>query len=528
MLNYSYKNFYEMISHNAKEYPKQIVLFCDKQKTSNLALKQKIDRLASFLYKLGIKKGDTVGLIIGNGEEFIVSLLAVTKIGAISVPINTFLKHEEFEHILNDCDAKLLFSSVSYEKETKRLLVSTKIEAIIWTDAYGYLDNKNIDYHSIINAKDELCDKKIDVDIDDLACIIYTSGTTGKPKGAMLSYRNMLSNMVAAKIAFEFTKKDRFIVYLPMFHSFTLTIMVLLPIYFSCSIVLIRSVFPFSNILKQTLLKGVTIFLGVPTIYNALLKAKIPWYFMWFHKIRLFISGSAPLSEKSLIDFSKKFKRGKLLEGYGLSECSPAVAVNRLEKQKPLSVGIALPSYEIKIVDDEMVELPTGEVGEIIVKGDCAMQGYLNRPEATAETLINGWVRTGDLGKLDEEGFLFIVDRKKDLIISKGINIYPREIEEVLYMLDDIGTTAVIGIKNDIGDEDVIAFIEYKDDAKNPLDEIGVKRYLKKHLANFKIPKHIYFSKELPKNATGKVLKRVLKEQVAKMDIKHIGDDEIL
>jgi long-chain acyl-CoA synthetase len=267
-------------------------------------------------------------------------------------------------------------------------------------------------------------------------------------------------------------------------------------------------------------LKRVTVFLGVPTVYNALLKAKIPWYFMWFNQVRLFISGSAPLSEKSLIDFSKKFKRGKLLEGYGLSECSPAVAVNRVEKQKPLSVGKALPSYEIKIIDDEMVELPIGEVGEIIVKGDCAMRGYLNKPDATAETLINGWVRTGDLGKLDDEGFLFIVDRKKDLIISKGINIYPREIEEILYQLEEIDTTAVIGIKNDEGDEDVIAFIQYKDDIAKTMNELEIKQYLRKHLANFKIPKHIYFSKELPKNATGKVLKRVLKEQVAKMDIK--------
>ncbi|MDR1554624.1 MAG: fatty acid--CoA ligase [Campylobacteraceae bacterium] len=527
MLNYSYKNFYEMISHNAKEHPKQTVIFSDAQKTSNLALRQKVDKLASFLCGFGIKKGDKVALIIANSEEFIISFLAVAKIGAINIPINTFLKHEEFEHILNDCSAKLLFSSISYEKETKRLLASTSIEAIIWTDTYTYTDTKNIDYHTIMNSKEEFNSEERDVGIDDLVCIIYTSGTTGKPKGAMLSYRNMLSNMVAAKIAFEFTKEDRFIVYLPMFHSFTLTIMVLLPIYFGCSIVLIRSVFPFSNILKQTLLKRVTIFLGVPTIYNALLKAKIPWYFMWFYKVRLFISGSAPLSEKSLIDFGKKFKRGKLLEGYGLSECSPAVAVNRVEKQKPLSVGIALPSYEIKIVDDEMMELPTGEVGEIIVKGDCAMQGYLNRPEATAETLINGWVRTGDLGKLDEEGFLFIVDRKKDLIISKGINIYPREIEEVLYMLDDISTAAVIGIKNDIGDEDVIAFIEHKDDAKNILDEIGIKRYLKKHLANFKIPKHIFFVKELPKNATGKVLKRVLKEQAANMEIKYTNESDI-
>jgi long-chain acyl-CoA synthetase len=291
--------------------------------------------------------------------------------------------------------------------------------------------------------------------------------------------------------------------------------MVLLPIYFGCSIVLVRSVFPFSNILKQTLLKKVTVFLGVPTIYNALLRAKIPWYFMWFNKVRLFISGSAPLSEKSLISFGQKFKRGKLLEGYGLSECSPAVAVNRVEKQKPLSVGKALPSYEIKIVDEEMIELPLGSVGEIIVKGDCAMQGYLNKPDATAETLINGWVRTGDLGRLDDEGFLFIVDRKKDLIISKGINIYPREIEEVLYQLDEIDIAAVIGIRNEDEDEDVAAFIQYKDDVNKPKSELEIKQYLKKHLANFKIPKHIYFSKELPKNATGKVLKRVLKEQVA-------------
>jgi long-chain acyl-CoA synthetase len=525
MLKYEFKNFYEIVEHNALVFPKTTMLFIDKRKVSNLELKQKVDKIAFFLENFGIKKGDAVGLVVTNGEEFIVSFLAVTKIGAISVPINTFLKQEEFEHILSDCSARALFSSPSCAKETKKLLDSTKIEAIIWTEEYERIDNKNISYQNILNGKTPPPSQIKGAQIDDLACIIYTSGTTGKPKGAMLSYRNMLSNMVAAKIAFEFTQKDRFIVYLPMFHSFTLTIMVLLPLYFGCSIVLIRSVFPFSNILKQTLLKRVTIFLGVPTIYNALLKAKIPWYFMWFNKIRLFISGSAPLSEKSLMDFSKKFKRGKLIEGYGLSECSPAVAVNRLEKQKPLSVGKALPSYEIKIVNEEMVELPIGEVGEIIVKGDCAMQGYLNKPDATAETLINGWIRTGDLGKLDNEGFLFIVDRKKDLIISKGINIYPREIEEILYQLDDIDTAAVIGIRNDISDEDVIAFIQYKDGVKKPMSETEIKQYLKKHLANFKIPKHVYFSNELPKNATGKVLKRVLKEQVAKMDIKVSSED---
>jgi long-chain acyl-CoA synthetase len=502
-----------MVEHNAKEKPKKTLLFIDDQKTSNLALKQKTDALADFLYEFGIRSGDTVALIVANSEEFIVSLLALSKIGAVSVPINTFLKREEFEHILNDCGAKLLFSSATYAKETKRLFSSTKIEAIIWTEEYEYYDDKNLSYKSIMSRPKGVYKTTKRPAIDDLACIVYTSGTTGKPKGAMLSYRNMLSNMVAAKIAFKIEPNDRFIVYLPMFHTFTLTIMVLLPIYFGSSIVVVRSVFPFSNILKQTLLKRVTIFLGVPTVYNALIKAKIPWYFMWFHKVRLFISGSAPLSEKSLIDFKQKFTRGVLLEGYGLSECSPAVAVNRLEKQKPLSVGPALPGYEIKIVDEEMMELPLNEVGEIIVKGDCAMQGYLNKPESTAETLMNGWIRTGDLGRLDEDGFLFIVDRKKDLIISKGINIYPREIEEILYQLSDIEIAAVIGKKSELGDEDVIAFVQFKDGVTEPMSELQIKKYLKQHLANFKIPKHIYFSKELPKNATGKVLKRVLKER---------------
>jgi long-chain acyl-CoA synthetase len=265
--------------------------------------------------------------------------------------------------------------------------------------------------------------------------------------------------------------------------------------------------------MKQTLLKRVTIFLGVPTVYNALLKAKIPWYFMWFNKVRLFISGSAPLSEQAINDFATRFKRATLLEGYGLSECSPAVAVNRTEKQKPLSVGPALPGYDVKIVNDEMMEMPLGEVGEIIVKGDCVMQGYYNRPDATDETIVNGWLRTGDLGKMDEEGYLYIVDRKKDLIISKGINIYPREIEEVLYKYEGIDACAVIGVKTSNNDEEVLAFIQLKEEVES-IPETALKKYLKSHLANFKLPKHIYTVEELPKNATGKVLKRVLKDHV--------------
>ena len=512
MLSYPYQNFYEVMEANAKNAPKKTAIFIDDRKVTYAKLKQNIDTFARFLEFSGIRSGDRVAMIVGNSEEFVVSLFAITKIGAIAVPLNTFLKKEEFEYILNDCGARMLISSASFANETKNLLDSTKIEKIVWTDKYDNLDERNYSFTEI-DASLETHERLVKSPrLDDLACIVYTSGTTGKPKGAMLSYRNFFSNAIAGSISFQITEKDRFIVFLPMFHSFTLSIMVLLPMFTCSSIVIVRSVFPFANVLKQTLLKQVTIFLGVPTLYNALLKAKIPWYFMWFNKVRIFISGSAPLSEQSLNEFNAKFKKATLLEGYGLSECSPAVSVNRLDRQKALSVGLPLPSYEVKIVNEEMMEVKTGEVGEIMVKGDCVMQGYLNHADATDETIMNGWLLTGDLGKKDEDGFIYIVDRKKDLIISKGINIYPREIEEVIYKYEGVDAVAVIGLRDETKDEDVLAFIQPKEGVE--LQEMELRQYLKKHLANFKLPKHIYFVEELPKNATGKVLKRVLKEKV--------------
>lgn len=512
MLHYTYQNFYESIEANAKNAPKKTAIFIDDRKVSYLKLKQNIDTFARFLEFSGIKSKDRVAMIVGNSEEFLVSLFAITKIGAIAVPLNTFLKKEEFEFILNDCEAKMLISSSAYAKETQGLLDTTRVEKIVWTDKKEGLDERNYSFTEIDTALETFERLEKRPGLDDIACIVYTSGTTGKPKGAQLSYRNIFSNAIGGAESFLITDKDRFIVFLPMFHSFTLSIMVLLPMYTCSSIVIVRSVFPFANVLKQALLKQVTIFLGVPTLYNALLKAKIPWYFMWFNKIRIFISGSAPLSEQALNEFNAKFKKAKLLEGYGLSECSPAVCVNRLDRQKPLSVGLPLPGYEVKIVNDERIEVKNGEVGEIMVKGDCVMKGYLNHPDATDETIINGWLLTGDLGKKDDDGFIYIVDRKKDLIISKGINIYPREIEEIIYKYEGVDAVAVIGLRDETKDEDVIAFIQPKEDIR--LSESELRQYLKKHLANFKLPKHIYFVEELPKNATGKVLKRVLKEKV--------------
>ncbi|EKR8080461.1 fatty acid--CoA ligase [Campylobacter fetus] len=509
-MEYKFNNYYEMLISSANEHPKSIAIFDDKKKISYEELRNKVDMCAAFLQSNSISYSDKVAMIVTNSPEFIVAFLAITSIGAVAVPINTFLKKNEFEYILNDCDAKMLIVSNSHLEEILGLERKTNLRKIA---VIGEYENPNDKYTSFYLYEEfSPCKINQNVSIDDISSIIYTSGTTGHPKGAVISYKNVFSNLVGINRIFTITNKDRFIVYLPMFHSFTLTVMVLLPLFSASAAVIVKSVFPFSNVLKQTLLKRVSVFLGVPAIYAAMAKAKIPWYFKWFNSIRYFVCGSAPLAKQTIDDFAKIFPRAQLLEGYGLSECSPLVSVNRPEHKKISSVGLPLAEYNVKIVDDEMMEKNIGEVGEIIVKGDNVMQGYLNNPGATDDTIINGWLRTGDLGKIDEDGFLYIVDRLKDLIISKGQNIYPREIEEIIYRLEEIEACAVIGIKDESEDEDVVAFVQLKDGIN--IEAIKIKEFLKKHLANFKIPKHIYFADELPKNAAGKVLKRVLKDKV--------------
>jgi long-chain acyl-CoA synthetase len=423
------------------------------------------------------------------------------------------LKNEEYRYILDDCSAKVLITSSKFVKEVGDLCDSVEtLMHTIWIDKVPKEDSKHLRLDEIVS--DHLHPHTPSLaTLDDTAVIFYTSGTTGYPKGAMISNRNLFSNLVGAKDRFDLRSQDRFIVYLPMFHSFTFAIMVILPFFIRASFVIIPSILPFSNIIKQTLFKRVTVFMGVPDIYNALIRTKLPWYFLWFNSIRCFISGGSALNEDTLNRFRATFKRATMLEGYGLSECSPAVAINPLDRQKPLSVGLPLYGYEVKIVDDEMMELPIGEAGELIVRGDCVMQGYLNNPEATAETIQNGWLRTGDIAKVDEEGYVYIVDRIKDLIISKGLNIYPRQIEEQMMLLPSVKLAAVIAQSDPHSGEVPIAFIELEEGYENTSPS-KIKSELKEHLASFKIPKTITVVESLPKTATGKVLKRVLKQGI--------------
>lgn len=514
-MKYDFQSFYEIIVFQAKKRSKKTALYVDGEKITYAGVLKRVDNVAAFLSQKGVQKGDKVALFLRNSPEFVYAVLAASKIGAVVVPVNTFLKEEEFSYILEDSGSSALITSILYEKVVRASNAETLCKFIIWEGKnFGQMDEKNYGFDEAVNS-----DGKVESDangLEETAVIVYTSGTTGKPKGAMLSHKNLFSNAVGGIKHINVKPKDRVIVFLPMFHSFTFSIGVILPLYTGASIVIIKSLQPFSNIFKQILTKRVSIFLGVPDVYNALAKAKLPWYFMWFNNLRAFISGAAALQPKTLEAMARKFSRARLLEGYGLSEASPAVCMNTLKKQKAGSVGTALYGYEMKIVDENLVEVPRGGIGDIIVKGDNIMQGYLGRPDVTLETIVNGWLVTGDMGYMDDEGYLYIVDRKKDLIISKGINIYPREVEEVMDSFEGVAASAVIGVVDEHSGEIPVAYVELEEGAEG-VDEQALKRYLREHLANYKVPKHIYIIKELPKNATGKVLKRVLKERLKEM-----------
>jgi len=510
-MSYKFNNFYEIITYHSKKHGKKVMLLDNDVKITYKKTLERTDKLAAFLAAKGVKEGDKVALFLQNSPEFIYAIFAVSKLGAILVPINTFLKGKELSYLLEDSGSTALIASTIYKKVVNDSNANEVCHFVVWEGEKIIADEKNFHFSEVLDYKLSMENRART--LEDTAVIIYTSGTTGKPKGAMLSNKNIISDVHSGQKTVDVVAKDRSIVFLPMFHSFTFSIGMMLPFYVGGSIVIIKSLKPFSNVFKQVLTKRVTLFLGIPNIYNALAKAKLPWYFMRFNKLRVFISGAAALQPKTLDAMAKKFKRAVLLEGYGLSEASPAVCMNTAKKQKAGSVGTAMYSYEMKIIDEDMNELPFGGIGDIIVKGDNVMQGYFGHPEVTKETIVNGWLLTGDVGYMDDEGFLFIVDRKKDLIISKGINIYPREIEEVIDLYTGVEASAVIGIVDENSGEVAVVYIELSEDTKI-FDDAGLRKYMRVHLANYKIPKQIHVIDKLPKNATGKVLKRVLKEQL--------------
>ena len=475
----------------------------------------KISRVLAFS---GIRKGDRVAIMMENSPYFIFSIFAIAKAGGIVVPVNTFLKDREVSYIINNCEATAIFTSEKF----KGIISKVKEDCSCLKSVFSYDDTaENWGAENVLIKDRNMSELPLELEIDDkdTAVIIYTSGTTGNPKGAMLSHSNLINMVKMAAVSYKMDHKDRFLLFLPMFHIYSFEVTIMFPSFLGASIIVLESVMDlktknFRNIL---IFKRPTVMAAVPTVYSALVKAKMPKLFIKFvYPIKIHLCSGSGLPIDIYTKFLKKFGI-PLVEGYGLSEASPVVAGNTVEDPRAGTDGSAFYGVSVKIVEPDDMEVPRGEVGEIIAKGPNIMQGYWKMPKETAEAIKNGWFFTGDLGKMDKDGYITIVDRKKDLILVKGMNVYPREIEEHIHNIRGVEAAAVISVPNDDGDEIILAYI--KKDPNINITEKDVKAHLKKNIANFKIPKYVYFPDDLPLTTIGKILKRKLKEMVLKGEI---------
>ena len=477
----------------AARHPRKIAVFYGRERITFHQLTGHIQDYAGNLQHLhAVQPGDKVGLLLKNSPRFIYALYALLKSGATVVPVNSFLKAPEVQHIVDDCGLKCLISEDDFND------VTSQLERVTILHTRQLAHKGHTDPIWTMTAP------------TDLAVIIYTSGTTGKSKGAQLTHANLAANVQSCITALAETTDDRLTLLLPMFHSFMLTVCIFMPLAMGASIVLIKSLQPFKLAVREIIRNRATILVGIPQLFQAMAQTKVPFWVHWVLKLRLAISGAAPLSHETLAVFERKF-RFPLLEGYGLSEASPVVSFNPIRgPRKGGSVGVPVPDVEVKIVDANGREVARGTIGEIVVRGANVMRGYHNQPAANAETLRHGWLHTGDLGRMDEDGYIFIVDRLKEMLLVRGMNVYPREIEEVLYTFPSVCEAAVVARADDKRGEAPIAFVSPL--AGTALDSAAILRYCRERLADYKLPREVRVMQSLPRTATGKIAKLELKK----------------
>jgi long-chain acyl-CoA synthetase len=512
-----YHNLAEILDSSYLKYPHSIAIVFGRKKITYKTLHDLTDQIAAGLIKLGIKSQDRVALFLDNCPEFVISYFAVLKAQAVVVPINYMFKIEEAKYILEDTQARCLITSRTYVDMAQELRL--RLDSLKYIITTSGVKEDIPDFGQIRNRDTGILEKAFSEgrDINKTAVILYTSGTTGHPKGAVLSHHNLISNAIDCAKAIRVTHRDAVICILPLFHSFAATVCMNLPLLVAGKTVIMKSVRPFKRIIRAIRKNRVSVFVAVPSIYNILKETKLPrlldsLLIKLFNPLKICISGAAALPVETLIKFEKKF-RIPLLEGYGLTEASPVVTLNPIKgRRRPGSIGLVLSkNIELKVIDDQGKPLGLEQTGELLVRGPNVMQGYYRNPQASQETLKEGWLHTGDMARIDDYGYVYIVGRKKEMINVRGFNVYPREIEEVLYQNPSIKEAAVIGVADEHKGEAPKAFVVLKESLD--LSEHDVLQYLRERLASYKIPKHVEFRAELPKNTSGKILKRLLKDE---------------
>ena len=480
-----------------ERYPHRTALRCDDLQFTYAEFDAAAARVATLLERAGVEPGDRVGLMLPNTPAFALAFYGIMYRGAVAVPMNPLLKAREVSYYLSNSGAKALFATPAFAEEATAGAAEVGAECWVVDDA---------GLKKLIADLPEQ-DSPVECGDHDVAVILHTSGTTGKPKGAMLTHGNLSRNCeVSVRTLVETGQDDVVMGCLPLFHVFGLTCGLNGTVFAGGMLTLLPRFEP-RKAIEIIERDAVTVFQGVPTMYSALLSVADQAPPGAMRTLRTCVSGGAALPVQVLADFEKAFGC-TVLEGYGLSESSPAAAFNHPNRpRKPGSIGTPIEGVEMRVVDLDGVEVPQGEAGQIQIRGHNVMKGYWNLPEATKETITaDGWLNTGDVGRVDEDGYFYIVDRTKDMIIRGGYNVYPREIEEVLYEHPAVAEAAVIGIPHDSLGEEVGAAVALKKGAAVTADEL--RDYVKARVAAYKYPRLVWLVDALPKGPTGKLLKR--------------------
>jgi long-chain acyl-CoA synthetase len=504
-------NLGQMLAQTAERLPNKTAIRFRDQETTYADFDKRANQVANGLIALGVRPGDRVALLIHNLPLFMEAYYGILKAGAAVVPMNVLYKPAEIEYILKDSGARALLTIAAFapqalqaaatSPEMEKVIVASPEEmpgAILWRDVFG-------------QAPDAA--PSVTVDEQNIAVIPYTSGTTGRPKGAMLTHRNLIANCEQCNHVERIKPREDDVVWiaLPLFHIYAMNVGMNLTVKAGGTMALIERFEP-ASALESLQKSKCTILYGAP-----------PMFVVWsqmpnirdydLSSIRYIASGAAALPIK-IMELFQGMAGVPISEGYGLTEASPVVSSNAAGPvTKPGTVGKAIPGVEVQIVDPQGGEVMPGELGELICRGENIMKGYWKQPEATAEALRDGWLYTGDLATVDEEGYISIVDRKKDMIIVSGYNVYPREVEETLFRHPAVADAAVIGVPDDYQGESVMAVIVLK--PEQTATEQEIIDYCREQIAVFKCPRKVAFRDALPKNNTGKVLRRELRESVA-------------
>ncbi|MCH8204947.1 MAG: long-chain fatty acid--CoA ligase [Candidatus Hydrogenedentes bacterium] len=510
-------NLVAILEDSAREYPDKDAVVFDSIRLTYQQIDALSAQVANALVAKGIRKGDKVAFTCPNVPYFPIVWMGVLKVGAVLVPLSVLLRPREIAYHLSDSESSLYICFEGTEEMPMgqsgyagfQETPTCKEFIIIPTIPGGDSPIEGIQTLTEMTHEQPMAFETVQCRPDDTCLIIYTSGTTGRPKGAELSHSNMLMNCTVAGQLFEYEPDDKSLAVLPLFHSFGIS--VTNSTFLNGGTLVLMPRFETQAVLHKIQEEGITIFAGVPTMYWELLnyQGDDVDYDLIKSKLRLCISGGASLPVEVLKGFEEKYDV-KILEGYGLSETSPTATFNRPDRERKIgSIGQAIWGVQVKVVDPDMNEVPVGKEGEIVIRGHNVMKGYYKRDEANEEAFRGGWFHSGDIGKMDEDRYFYIVDRMKDMIIRGGFNVYPREIEEVMMTHEDVSLVAVIGVPSEQHGEEIKAFVVPKTGVKPDID--ALRAWCKDQMAAYKYPRIIEVVDSLPLGPTGKILKLELR-----------------